>query len=159
MQLELSKTYKKTKPRTTSQSPQHFDQYGPQRYDASGSTHGYLQPRDRSMSPHSVCEPHSLGNLGTPGQGVDANFLDERLRRLNVRDQSPTGQPSLAGQRITEYENALTPSVPRQALGFKVIKRADNETARVNLDDFPNGMCSHMSFPSWADSNSNVQRY
>jgi len=92
-----------------------------------------------SVSPGLVRESESLGSLE---HAVDPDFLEARLRRLNVRDQSSadTGSPLLAGQRIYEYENALTPSVPRQALGFKVIKRADGETAGVNLTDFPNGM-------------------
>ncbi len=103
----------------------------------SGSPRGPRQQRDRSMSSQSAGDTNSLGAFD---QGVRPDCLEERLRRLNARDQSPAERPPLAGQRIADYENALTPSVPRQALGFKVMKRADNETARVNLDDFPNGM-------------------
>jgi hypothetical protein len=89
------------------------------------------------MSSQSASESDSFGSFG---QAADPDFLGERLRRLSTRDQSPTGTLLVAGQRIFEYENALTPLVPRQALGFKVIKRTGNETARVNLEDFPNGM-------------------
>lgn len=91
------------------------------------------------MSPHSASEADSLSPLG---QGVHPDFLEDRLRRLSICDQSSTGRLPLAGRRITEYENALTPSIPRQALGFKVIKRTSSETAGVNLDDFPNGIRS-----------------
>lgn len=147
MQLDLPETPKQTQHQSTSQSPPHPDQYGPQRYDASGSPRGPRQQRERSMSPRSVSPSVSRSVsetelLGPLGQAVHPDFLEERLRRLSVGDRSPSERPTLAGQRIAEYENALTPSVPRQALGFKVIKRADNETARVDLADFPNGMRS-----------------
>ncbi|KAI1347555.1 hypothetical protein F5Y01DRAFT_294786 [Xylaria sp. FL0043] len=161
MQLEFPKTPEQTQPRNASQSPHSSDQYGPQRYDASGSLHGPRQQRERSMSP----SQQSVGDVGDAsdtsslcafGQGVHPDSLDERLRRLNVRDQSSTERPPLAGQRIAEYENALTPSVPRQALGFKVIKRADNATARVNLDDFPNEILTHVLSHLHPDSHASV---
>lgn len=139
MQLDLPETPKQTQHQGTSQSPPLSDQYGPQRYDASGSPRGLRQQRERSMSPRSVSGTELLTPLG---QAVHPDFLEERLRRLSVRHQSSAEPSTLAGRRIAEYENALTPSVPRQALGFKVIKRADNGTARVDLADFPNGMRS-----------------
>ncbi|TGJ83050.1 hypothetical protein E0Z10_g5716 [Xylaria hypoxylon] len=105
------------------------------------------------MSSHSSRDADSPSSLG---QGVRPDFLEEQLRRLSVRDQSPTGQLPLAGQRISEYENALTPSVPRQALGFKVIKRANNETDRVNLDDFPNEILTHILSHLHPDSHASV---
>ncbi|KAI3332106.1 hypothetical protein HD806DRAFT_479440 [Xylariaceae sp. AK1471] len=153
MQLELPETPKQIQQRSTSQSPQYSHQHGPQRYDASGSTRSPLPQRDRSMSSQSASESDSLSSFS---QAVDPDFLEERLRRLNLRDQSPTGTPLLAGQRISEYEKALTPSVPRQALGFKVIKRADNETARVNLDDFPNEILTHILSHLHPDSHASV---
>lgn len=75
--------------------------------------------------------------------GVNADQLDEKLRGLSL------GSPSLnrvlmPGQRISDYENALTPPTPRQALGFKVIKRSDGRTDGMQLTDFPNG-----SYPSF----------
>ncbi|KAI1755608.1 hypothetical protein F4782DRAFT_489215 [Xylaria castorea] len=141
MQLEFPKTLQHAQPRTTSQSSRHSDHHGSQHHDASGSTRGQNQQRDRSMSPHSASD---ADELDPQGQGVRPESLQERLRRLSVRDEPPTEQVPLAGHRIAEYESALTPSVPRQALGFKVIKRADNETARVNLDDFPNEILTHI---------------
>ncbi|KAF2965215.1 hypothetical protein GQX73_g8365 [Xylaria multiplex] len=155
MQLEFPKSTTQTHPRTTPQSFQSSDQYGPQRYDASGSIPSPQQQRDpRSMSSQSPIDANSLSSLD---QGVHPNFLEERLRRLSIRDQSPpTGRLALAGQRIVEYENALTPSAPRQALGFKVIKRAGNETARVNLDDFPNEILTHILSHLHPDSHASV---
>ncbi|KAK5628506.1 hypothetical protein RRF57_004221 [Xylaria bambusicola] len=91
-------------------------------------------------SSQSVSDASDTASLSAFGEGVHADYLEEQLLRLNFRDSSSSVRPPLAGHRIAEYENALTPSIPRQALGFKVIKRADNEPARVNIDDFPNGM-------------------
>jgi len=74
-----------------------------------------------------------------PLDAVDANQLDERLRGLSLRDGSGSRhRPTAAGQRILDYENALTPPTPRQAMGFKVIKRSDSFNG-VKLTDFPNG--------------------
>lgn len=93
-----------------------------------------------SFSSQSVSDASDSTSPSAFGDGGHADYLEEQLLRLNLRDSSPSERPVIAGHRIAEYENALTPSIPRQALGFKVIKRADNENARVNIDDFPNGM-------------------
>ncbi|KAI1738759.1 hypothetical protein F4680DRAFT_423871 [Xylaria scruposa] len=153
MQLEFPKTLQHAQPRTASQSSRHSHQYGSQHHDASGSTRGPAQQRDYSMSPRSASEADLLDPLG---QGVRPESLEERLRRLSVHDEPPTGRVPLAGHRIAEYESALTPSVPRQALGFTVIKRADNETARVNLDDFPNEILTHILSHLHPDSHASV---
>ncbi|KAI1133622.1 hypothetical protein F5Y10DRAFT_228206 [Nemania abortiva] len=153
MQLELPETPKQIQQQNTSQSPHYSDQYGPQRYDASGSPHSPRQQRDLSMSPRSAGE---LDSLSPFGRGVHPDFLEDRLRRLNVGDQSSPGRLPLAGQRIAEYENALTPSAPRQALGFKVIKRTNSETARVNLGDFPNEILTHILSHLHPDSHASV---
>ncbi|KAI1817799.1 hypothetical protein GGS20DRAFT_530837 [Poronia punctata] len=156
MQLEPAEASTQTQHRTYSQYSQSSDQYGPQ-YDASGSVRGSLQQRgkDMSISPQSVGESESLKSLG---QAVNPDYLEARLRGLNVHDLSSNGTSSTphAGQRISEYENALTPTFPRQALGFKVIKRADNETARVNLEDFPNEILTHILSHLHPDSHSSV---
>ena len=76
-------------------------------------------------------------------QGVDANSLDEKLRGLSHRRRTSGRWPTVAGQRIADYENALTPPTPRQALGFKVVKRNEPGSDGPQLEDFPNGMkCS-----------------
>lgn len=160
MQLEFPNTPQQTQSRSASRFPNHSDQYGFQRYDASGQAHAPPQQRDSSMSP-----PHSVGKspkspetytLSSLGSGVHPGFLEERLHRLSADDHSPPDRPALAGQRIAEYENALTPSVPRQALGFTVIKRADNETTRVNIDDFPNEILTHVLSHLHPDSHASV---
>ncbi|KAI1824181.1 hypothetical protein F4861DRAFT_507035 [Xylaria intraflava] len=154
MQLELPKTPQHSQQQNTSQSPQRLDQYGLQHCDASGPARSPLQQQDWSMPQQSIDEPDSLSPVG---HDVYPDFLEDRLRGLNVRDQSPTKPLSLAGHRISEYENALTPSVPKQALGFKVIKRADDEAeARVNIDDFPNEILTHILSHLHPDSHASV---
>lgn len=72
---------------------------------------------------------------------VDADQLDEKLRGLSLRgNTSATRRRPVAGQRVSEHENALTPPTPRQALGFKVIRRGDSSNG-AQLTDFPNGQC------------------
>jgi hypothetical protein len=65
-------------------------------------------------------------------------LLDEELRRLSLEHHSAV-QPSAPGQRISEYENAMTPPTPKKVLGFKVIKRSESPSGGVQLEDFPNG--------------------
>lgn len=90
-----------------------------------------------SASPRSVPD----GGRRDSFAAVSATQLDEKLRRLSVDDSASVDSHSaVAGQRVIDYENAQTPSTPRQALGFKVIKRSGNRPDGVQLTDFPNGM-------------------
>lgn len=75
------------------------------------------------------------------GHGVDADHLDKRLRGLGIDDVRHRGNPkTVAGQRIMDYERAaMTPSVTRHALGFKVVKRLDGGNDGVQLTHLPNG--------------------
>ncbi|KAB5577807.1 F-box domain-containing protein [Coniochaeta sp. 2T2.1] len=89
--------------------------------------------------------------------GLDADQLEERLRRLSHGShRSAGGRPSVAGQRISEYEKALTPSVPRQALGFKVTKRSQSPPDGVQLTDFPNEILTHILSHLHPDSHAAV---
>lgn len=107
-------------------------QHGPLHHDPSGL--------------HRVCSGDSSGaDPGSvpalrrdSGHDVDADLLDEELRRLSFEHHSAV-QPSAPGQRISEYENAMTPPTPKKALGFKVIKRSESPPGGVQLEDFPNG--------------------
>ncbi|KAI0402083.1 hypothetical protein F4802DRAFT_577839 [Xylaria palmicola] len=152
MQLELSTILEPTRQQSISHSPQPSHQYGPQRYDASGSARRPEQQPDRDVSPRSASETDSLS---PPGRGIHPHVLEEHLRRLSVGQSSP-GRIPLAGQRIAEYENALTPSVPRQALGFKVIKRTDGETPGVSIDHLPNEILTHILSHLHPDSHASV---
>ena len=71
--------------------------------------------------------------------GVDADVLDERLRRLSGNGSRREGRRIVPGQRVWDYENARSLSTPRQPMGFKVIKRADPTSNGPKLADFPNG--------------------
>lgn len=127
-----------------SDSASHYttaQQHGLQYHDPSGSAHrSLLRQTSGGVSPRSVRGDASFGVVGAGGEGANADSLQERLRRLNdVHEESNAKRSKNAGQRISEYENALTPAVPRQALGFKVIKRADSRSDGVQLSDFPNG--------------------
>ena len=70
--------------------------------------------------------------------GVDADQLDEKLRGLSF-GTPPSSHATIPGQRISDYENALTPPTPMQASGFRVIKRSDGRCDGIQLTDFPNG--------------------
>ncbi|KAM0282679.1 hypothetical protein ACHAQH_002876 [Verticillium albo-atrum] len=50
----------------------------------------------------------------------------------------------------------MTPSTPRQALGFKVIKRADSRLDGVQLSDFPNEILTHVLSHLHPDSHAAV---
>ncbi|KAG6004433.1 hypothetical protein E4U21_001101 [Claviceps maximensis] len=72
---------------------------------------------------------------------VNVDQLEEKLRGLSFSDSARPAAESrrpAAGQRVSDYENALTPPVPRQAFGFKVIRRADPSSNGAQLADFPN---------------------
>ncbi|KAI0206462.1 hypothetical protein F4808DRAFT_447718 [Astrocystis sublimbata] len=163
MQLEFTGALQQTQEQTASASPRHSDQHGHQHHHGSGSARRPLPlpQRNRSMSPQSAAgagadvdaDPHHPLR-----RGVSPESLREHLHRLSLHhhDQSPTPRLPNAGYRITEYETALTPSVPVQALGFKVIKRTDSGTARVNLDDFPNEILTHILSHLHPDSHASV---
>ncbi|KAF3354502.1 DNA-directed RNA polymerase II subunit rpb1 [Verticillium dahliae VDG1] len=122
-----------------------------------GSQHQQRPLRPAHLPQHSVgsssASPHSIAD-GL--DGVNAGQLDERLRLLSIRNGHPDGRHYVAGQRITDYENALAPSNPRQALGFKVIKRVDSLSDGVQLTDFPNEILTHVLSHLHPDSHAAV---
>lgn len=113
----------------------------------SSSQHGLLHrdPRGlrRALSRDSSGpEPRSASALRRDsGHDVDADLLDEELRRLSLSHGS-AGRPAAPGHRISEYESAMTPPTPKKALGFKVTKRTETPSDGVQLADFPNGALS-----------------
>lgn len=75
--------------------------------------------------------------------------LQEQLRGLNVSDNGQT-KPKPSFSRISEYENALSPSPPRkhsEGPSFKVIKKKGNRLDGVQLDQFPNGKSRNQTRP------------
>lgn len=108
--------------------------------------------RSRSQSPRSV-SGHGRGAESPIELG--AGLLEERLYRLSIGSHS--GDSHLApGQRILEYENALTPPVVRQAMGFKVIKRRSSQVDGPRLEDFPNEVLTHILSHLHPDSHAAV---
>lgn len=112
-------------------APTTSSQHGLHQHDPSGLYR--VRSQDSSASPRSIPDlgPSSL-------EGVNADQLDEKLRGLNL-GKFANEHPHVAGQRVSEYENALTPPTPRQAMGFKVIKRPDSASTGIQLTEFPNG--------------------
>ncbi|KAI1416706.1 hypothetical protein F5Y13DRAFT_185548 [Hypoxylon sp. FL1857] len=153
MQQELSEVSNQIQPDSTSQSLNPL-QHGFQHHDPSGPAHrSLLQQSSGGVSPRSV---RAECSTGAGGEGINSDSLEERLRRLNDHEESEATRPHAPGQRISEYENALTPAVPRQALGFKVIKRADAQSDGVQLSDFPNEILTHILSHLHPDSHASV---
>jgi hypothetical protein len=89
-----------------------------------------------------------LPDSGHPADAAESEFgedpgLPTQLRRLRL-DQGIENKPKASFQRISEYENALSPSPPRkqsEGPGFKVIKhKGKNTLDGTEFERFPNGM-------------------
>ena len=136
MPQELTETSKQVPQTSTSHFSAETSQHGLPLSDT--GVHDGSGPQQPSGGP----SPGSVAS-GRPGR-VDAYQLDEKLRRLSfASDRSGTHLPTIAGQRIRDYENAATPTSPgsysRHLLGFQVIKRHGSPSSGVQLTDFPNG--------------------
>ncbi|OTB20037.1 hypothetical protein K445DRAFT_345208 [Daldinia sp. EC12] len=160
MQQELSEISNQIQPDSTSQSPKSLRQHGFQHHDPSDEAHGSLLQQQQQQQPSGGVSPRSARGFvgaGVAGEGVNPDSLEERLRGLNGAHGEPNATRSAApGQRISEYESALTPAMPRQALGFKVIKRADAGSDGVQLSDFPNEILTHILSHLHPDSHASV---
>ncbi|KAM3495330.1 hypothetical protein MY3957_001353 [Beauveria namnaoensis] len=102
---------------------------------------------------HSAASSSSRSSSSRPPRdlvddGVDVDQLDEKLRGLRLRNAKGSRHNKLfasaPGQRIADYENALTPPTPKQALGFKVIKRSAGEPGGTRLTDIPNEILTNI---------------
>lgn len=119
-----------------SQIPTTQDGFHP--YSAS-SSNGCSQLRSRSLSPSSIAAGSDLAALG-----AGAHQLDKVSRRLSGQD----GRATLPGERISAYENAVTPNM-QQTMGFKVIKRSGPPSDGPSLTDCPNGMLPISPLTVW----------
>ncbi|KAI1102268.1 hypothetical protein F4804DRAFT_313508 [Jackrogersella minutella] len=152
MQQEHSAVSKNIQTDST-QSLNTLQQYGILHHDPNGPAQHSLQHPSDVMSPRSARD----GSIADGEEGVNPKTLQERLRRLNGAHEEQNATPSKApGQRISEYEKALTPAIPRQALGFKVIKRADMSSDGIQLSDFPNEILTHILSHLHPDSHASV---
>ncbi|QPH16271.1 hypothetical protein C2857_000875 [Epichloe festucae Fl1] len=110
-----------------------------------------LSSGSRSGPPGSVSD-----QPGDSLDAVDADQLDENLRGLSLRGKTSAARRwPVAGQRVSEHENALTPPTPRHALGFKVIRRSDSSNG-AQLTDFPNEILTHILSHLHPDSHAAV---
>ncbi|KAI0484716.1 hypothetical protein GGR56DRAFT_615065 [Xylariaceae sp. FL0804] len=159
MQQELSETSPQTQQGTTSQPPPSQAQHGlQQRDDAIGSAHD-PQPKQQALGMSLRSAPDTEG-VRAVGEGVNAHSLEERLLGLSIpekgQDQHAAELLKAPGHRVSEYEKALMPTVPRQALGFKVIKRSGTEADDLHLEDFPNEILTHILSHLHPDSHASV---
>ena len=147
MQLELTETPNQAPPISPPSFSTATSQYGlPRSHTTFHDDPAQQRSQSRGSSPSSV-GPSRRGSAGL----VDPDQLDERLRRLSVGDgQLEPERPSVAGQRIRDYENAATPTSPRSSsrhvLGFQVMTGFSSPSTGVQLTDFPNGQFSVSSF-------------
>lgn len=140
MQREPSESSEQLPQTNTTSAPSSSSQHGLLHHELSGihrvrSADSADSSRgSRSASPRSVSD----GRRGSV-DAVDADKLDEKLRGLSLHSKAHAARRRpAAGQRVSDHENALTPPTPRQALGFKVIRRSDSSDG-PQLTDFPNG--------------------
>ncbi|OAA43670.1 F-box and WD domain protein [Metarhizium rileyi] len=155
MQQELSKPSEELHQSNNTQLPSSSSQHGFLHHEHNGirQAHSAVScPGSCSASPHSVPDSRRKALAA-----VDADKLDEKLRGLSL-DEKPSiarRRPITAGQRISDYENALTPPTPRQALGFKIIRRFDASSG-PRLTDFPNEILTHVLSHLHPDSHAAV---
>jgi hypothetical protein len=118
---------------------------------SNASQYGILAQQLQSADLREPIEEERIGSAGssheatvTEPASADGVGLQEELRRLKVNDRDED-RPKPSFQRISEYENALSPTPPRkqsEGPGFKVIKKKGNRLDGPQLDKFPNGMSS-----------------
>lgn len=136
MQQELTETSQQAPQTNASHLSRSSSQHG-----SRCSQHGALDGVDELLGLRSqTSSPHSV-RVGEGASSVNADQLDEQLRRLSHGSGSSNGRvrPAIPGQRISDYEKALTPSAPRESQGFTVIRQQDAPSNGVQLTDFPNG--------------------
>jgi hypothetical protein len=111
---------------------------------STAAQHGFLPQQLHSADPQSPPDEEDIrsGDPGAVASPPGVARLQEELRRLSLSDGHENRiKPSF--QRISEYENALSPSPPRkesEGPGFKIIKKKGNRLDGPQLDSFPNGM-------------------
>ncbi|KAK5657658.1 hypothetical protein OQA88_2730 [Cercophora sp. LCS_1] len=111
-------------------------------------------PRSRSLSQGSERSGASAGSF-------DIGRVDLALGRLSIGDADAATPSRLtaAGQRILEYENAVSGSSSRQPPHptlFRVVKRPGSPSSGVRLTAFPNEILTHIISHVHPDSHSAV---
>ena len=147
MQSEPLETSLRTVTPSNTSEPTNASQYGirPENLH-SADLRDYLQDESPSANPSPVPSSSPAHSSG------DASCQND-LRRLSFGDRHEA-RPKPSFQRISEYENALSPSAPRkQSEGpvFKIIKKKNSSIDGLQLDAFPNGMCDSTTSCSATD--------
>lgn len=141
MQQELTETSQQA-PQTNSSNPSRSSsQHGSIRSQHDGSLDD-LQPGLGSQGPSNFSA--QLGKIAaSSAAAADVGGLDEELCRLSHGSNDIAKgitKPVAAGQRIADYERAMTRLAPKESHGFVVIQRSEESSpSRVHLTDFPNG--------------------
>lgn len=132
MQPEPTENFTDGNPTNTSQGSENASQ------------HGILAQQIRPADVRDSNGIEVVASGSTSGE-ADADLpvgTEEQLRGLSLGDvNEPRAKPSF--QRISEYENALSPSPPRkhtEGPGFKVVKNKGDRLGGRQLADFPNGL-------------------
>lgn len=132
-------------PESNESSPYTYNEIIPEQTNASqyGFSPEQLSPANQRGSLEELTGPagSSRGNAAASDVG-----LQEQVRGLSVADSS-LSKPKASFARISEYENALSPSAKKQSEGpaFKIVKKKGSNVDGIQLDQFPNGMPT--SFP------------
>ncbi|KAF4626753.1 hypothetical protein G7Y89_g11404 [Cudoniella acicularis] len=119
------------------------------------SQHGFLDeqlqsaellrdPRDKEQG--ESAERRIATNIDASAADADVADVQEQLQKLNVAEGG-LDRPKASFQRISEYENALSPSPPRkqsEGPGFKVVKKRGTRLDAPQLDKFPNEVLTHI---------------
>ncbi|TLS29818.1 hypothetical protein PpBr36_01266, partial [Pyricularia pennisetigena] len=90
---------------------------------------------------------------------LDTEQLDKQLRRLSDHKDDDSGrrsEPPIAGQRVFDYENALTPSQSKHSSGFKFANRTSSPSTGIQLLDLPNETLTHILSHLHPDSHAAV---
>lgn len=108
--------------------------------------HGWL--RHDSLE-YGALPPAPLGQLAEDASvrpesaPLIASELGERLRRLSPGGDVHDQRDTTAGNRISEYENALMAKPTKSSqLGFKTLRHSGTPSRGTQLLDFPNGSCA-----------------
>ncbi|TPX14385.1 uncharacterized protein E0L32_005581 [Thyridium curvatum] len=120
-----------------SPTSQHGLQHHQQPLHGAGSASG-----SRSATPTVVAVDPDASPDATNSDGPQLAGLGG----LNIDNEPGASQqaPAFAGQRIAEYERAMTPSTPKHPSGFTVTKRVGSPSEGVQLTDFPNEILTHV---------------
>ncbi|RDW80761.1 hypothetical protein BP5796_05459 [Coleophoma crateriformis] len=108
--------------------------------------HGSRPDRLPSADSHSFVHDWRSESEEDRTRDASRERLLDPLLRLSVGDKQEK-RPKPSFQRISEYENALSPSPPRKqndGPAFKVVKKKGNRLDGPQLENFPNEVLTHI---------------